>query len=120
VVQDSLVLQLYNKKEDVSVFSISVPSEKCVKLEADNYNVVDLSPNWKMWLFNWGKAIHKDWTNLLFTSPRCQMYSEIWLEWDYEFDQERQAVLITLYPELGLSKGNPIKVWFKARPFVYG
>ena len=31
--------------EDVSVFSISVPSEKCVKLEADNYNVVDLSPN---------------------------------------------------------------------------
>jgi hypothetical protein len=42
IVQNGLVLQLRDKKSEDSVFSISVPVEKCLKIDAPNYNLVNL------------------------------------------------------------------------------
>jgi hypothetical protein len=42
LVQDSPVVQVCNKETKDSVFSISIPTERCVKIEANNYKIVDL------------------------------------------------------------------------------
>jgi hypothetical protein len=71
-----------------------------------------------MWMFNWWKAVYKDWTNVLFASQTCHLYSELWLEWTYEYDRELDAVVLTLYQLSDLSKKYPIKVWFKVKSFL--
>jgi hypothetical protein len=76
-----------------------------------------LPEKWKMGMFNWWKAIYKDWTNILFVSPSCYLYSELWLEGSYDYDRERDAVALTLYQLSDLSKKYPIKIWFKVKPF---
>jgi len=43
MVQNSAVLQMYNKKTDSLVFSIALPMEKLIKIEADGFTVKDLS-----------------------------------------------------------------------------
>jgi hypothetical protein len=89
-----------------------------VKFEADNYSIVDLPEIWRMGMFNWWRAIYKDGTNVLFSSPTCHLYSELWLEWTYDYDREMDAVVLNLYQLSDLSKSNPIKVWFKVKPFM--
>ena len=118
LVQDSPVVQVCNKETKDSVFSISIPTERCVKIEANNYKIVDLPVKWNMWMFNWWKAVYKDWTNVLFASQTCHLYSELWLEWTYEYDRELDAVVLTLYQLSDLSKKYPIKVWFKVKSFL--
>ena len=118
IVQNSSVLQIFNKNTQKSVFSISVPAENCLKIEANNYNIVNLPESWKMGMFNWWKAVYKGWDNILFASPTCHLYSEIWLEWTYDFDRELEAVVLTLYQPSDFSKSNPIKVWVKVQPFI--
>ena len=117
-VQDSAVLQVCDKNTKNSIFSISIPTEKCLKVEANNYNIVELPEKWKMWMYNGWKAIYKDWSNVLFISPTCHLYSEIGLEWTYDYDREMEAVVLTLYQLSDFSKKNPIKVWFKVKPFL--
>ena len=117
IVEDGALLKIYDKKNNKSVFSLSIPAKECVKFEAKNFNVVDLPEKWKMGEFNWWKAVYNNWTNVLFASPTCHLYSEFWLEWTYDFDRELQAVVLTLYLPSDLTKKNPIKVWFKAKPF---
>ena len=119
VVENSSVLQVCNKKTKDAVFSISIPTEKCLKIEADNYKVVDLPENGKMWMFNWWNVVYsKNGDNILFVSPSCHLYSEIWLEWTYSYDIWQESVVLTLYQMSDLSKSNPIKVWMKVKPFV--
>ncbi len=117
VVQNGLILQLRDKKSEESVFSISVPIEDCSIKEAENYNVVALPKTWKMGMFNWWKAVYKDWNNVLFLSPTCHFYSELWLEWTYVYDREQNSSLITLYQLSDLEKNSPIKVLFKVKPY---
>ena len=90
-----------------------------MKIEADNYKVVDLPENGKMWMFNWWNVVYsKNGDNILFVSPSCHLYSEIWLEWTYSYDIWQESVVLTLYQMSDLSKSNPIKVWMKVKPFV--
>jgi hypothetical protein len=42
VVQDGSVLKVIDKESDSSIFSISIPAERCSKVEADNYSISDL------------------------------------------------------------------------------
>jgi hypothetical protein len=79
---------------------------------------MNLPLEWKMGVFNWWKSVYKDWTNMLFVSSSCYLYSELWLEWTYDYDRELDAVMLTLYQLSDLSKSSPIKLWFKAKPFV--
>ena len=118
IVQNSSVLQIFDKVAQHSIFSISIPAEECLKIEANNYSVVNLPGNWKMGMFNWWKAVYKDWNNVLFASPSCHLYSEIGLEWTYDFDRELDAVVLTLYQSSDLSESDPIKVWVKVKPFI--
>ena len=118
VVQNSSVLQVCNKKSKDAVFSISIPTEECSNIEAEWYKIESLPENWKMGMFNGWKAIYKDWTNILFISPTCHLYSEIWLEWKYSYDVWQEAVVLTLYQPSDLSKSNPIKIWMKVKPFI--
>jgi hypothetical protein len=99
------------------VFSISVPVEKCLKIDAPNYNLVNLPETWKMGMFNWWKAVYKDWNNVLFMSPLSHLYSEIWLEWTYVYDREQDSLQLTLYQSSDLQKANPIKLWVKVKPY---
>ena len=117
IVQNGLVLQLRDKKSKDSIFSISVPVENCLKIDAPNYNVVDLPETWKMGMFNWWKVIYKDWNAILFLSPTYHLYSEIWLEWTYVYDREQDSLQLTLYQPSDLSRINPIKLLVKVKPY---
>jgi hypothetical protein len=90
-----------------------------VKIEAaDVFKVVDLPENWNMWMFNWWKVVHKDWTNILIASPTCHLYSEFGLEWTYSYDRESDAVVLELYDPSDLQKTHRIKVWLKTKSFL--
>ena len=117
-INDGVILRIYNKNTESSVFSISIPTEKCLKIEADTFNIMNLPLEWKMGVFNWWKSVYKDWTNMLFVSSSCYLYSELWLKWTYDYDRELDAVMLTLYQLSDLSKSSPIKLWFKVKPFV--
>jgi hypothetical protein len=87
-------------------------------LEAESFDIVGLPENWRMGMFNWGSAIYKDWDIVLFASPTCHLYSEIWLQWTYSFDRERNAVLLVLYLPWDSLKDFPIKVWLETSTFL--
>ena len=72
-----------------------------------------------MGMFNWWRVVYnKNWDNVLFVSPSCHLYSEVWLEWEYGYDLWQEAVVLTLFQPSDLSKSNPIKVWMKVKPFI--
>ena len=118
-VENSAVLYLYDKSSKINKFSVSIPTDSCVKIEAaDVFKVVDLPENWNMWMFNWWKVVHKDWTNILIASPTCHLYSEFGLEWTYSYDRESDAVVLELYDPSDLQKTHRIKVWLKTKSFL--
>ena len=118
-VQNSSVLQVYNTWTNETMFSISIPTQSCLKVEADNYTVTDLPEVGKMWMFNGWKAVYKDGTILLIISPTWHLYSEYGLEGEYDYDIGLWAVMLTLYQLSDLNKANPIKVWLKVEPFLW-
>jgi hypothetical protein len=89
-----------------------------LKFEANNYNIVDLPESWKMGMFNGWKVIYKDWSNVMYASSTCHLYSDLSLEWIYDYDRELDAVALTLYVPSDLSKSSPIKVWVKIKPLM--
>ena len=117
-VEDTAVLSIYNKLTQSSVFSVTIPYEECNKIEADGYKVKNLPEKWQMWIFNGWKAIYNNEWNVLFVSPTCHLYSEIWLRWTYDYDIWQKSVVLTLYQWSDYSKENPIKIWAKAKPFL--
>ena len=118
-VQNSSVLQVYNTWTNETMFSISIPTQSCLKVEADNYTVTDLPEVGKMWMFNGWKAVYKDGTILLIISPTWHLYSEYGLEGEYDYDIGLWAVMLTLYQLSDLNKANPIKVWLNVEPFLW-
>ena len=117
-VQDNTILELYNNDTKKVVFSIRVPIKELVKIEGDSYSVSSLPESWNMWIFNWWKAVYrKGETPILYISPTWHLFSELWMEWEYSYDRELQAVMFTLYKSSELHKKNPVKVWVKAEPF---
>ena len=120
VVQNSAVLQLYNNKAKSNnlVFSIAIPMEKLMKIEAEWYAIKDLPDNGAMWMFNGWKAVYKDWENVLFISPTGHLYSELWLEWTYDYDRELESIILTVYQLSDIQKKNPIKLRLKVQPFA--
>ena len=120
-VQDSLVLQIFDKKSknQNSIFSIYLPVEECSNIDVGNYRKEKLDEVWKMGMFNWWTVIFdKDWNNILFISPTCHLYSEWWLEWEYSYDMWNKHLNIILYQKTGLKKKNPIKLLLKVKPLV--
>ena len=115
---DKSVMQVVDKSTQESLFSIIIPTIECVKFEADGYSIADLPEKWKMGEFNWWKVVYKDWENILFASKTCNLRSEYWLEWTYDYDRELDAVLLTLYQKSDLYKKYPIKVWLKVKPLI--
>ena len=118
IIQDGILLQISDKKTKQSIFSINIPAQNCLKFAADNYSIVDLPESWRMGMFNGWKAIYKDWYNVMYASPTCHLYSDLSLEWMYDYDRELDAVALTLYVPSDLSKSNPIKVWVKVKPLM--
>lgn len=117
-VLDNLIIKLFDKKNLIDTFEISVPIKELLKIDADSYLVNDLPIKWMMWMFNWWKAVSKDGMNVLLISPTWHLYSEFGLEWDYVYDRELGAISLTLYQWSDLSKNYPIKIWLKAAPLV--
>ena len=117
-VKNSAVLNIYDKNSNETKFSVSLPTKKCVKIEAESYSDVSLPENWRMWMFNWGQAVYKDWNIVLLVSPTCHLYSELWLEGSYSYDSDNNAILLTLYQSSDLDKLYPIKVLLEINPFV--
>ena len=118
-VKNSAVLNIYNKNSNETKFSVSLPTKKCVKIVADSYNIVKLPEDWRMWMFNWGQAVYKDWNIVLLASPTCHLYSELWLDWTYLYDSDNNAVLLTLYqPSDFEDRLSPIKVLLEINPFT--
>lgn len=116
-VNDNTILELYNKDTKKVVFSMRVPVGEVIKIDAGNYWVSNLPDNWKMWIFNGWKAVYKNWENVLFISPEWHLFSELWMNWEYDYDRELQSLLFTLYETSDLQKKNPLKIWVKAEPF---
>ena len=117
-VKNSAVLNIYDKNSNETKFSVSLPTKKCVKIEAESYSDVSLPENWRMWMFNWGQAVYKDWNIVLLASPTCHLYSELWLEGSYSYDSDNNAILLTLYQSSDLDKLYPIKVLLEINSFV--
>ena len=118
LVQESAILQLYNKDSQISTFSISLPTKECVKVDAPNYVIVNLSENGIMWMFNGWKAVYQDGNIVLLISPTGYLYSELWLEWNYTYDREVWAIELTLYQPSDFTKSNPIRVRLTVNSFV--
>ena len=120
-VENSAVLYVYDKETKTNKFSVSIPTDSCVKIESkvDGYYGVDSLPEkWNMWMFNGWTVVHKDGNNILIASPTCHLYSEYGLEWTYDYDKDRDAVLLTLYEPHDLQHSYPIYVWLKTKPFL--
>ena len=120
-VENSAVLYVYDKNNKTNKFSVSIPTDSCVKIESDSdsYNVVELDKDWNMWMFNgWKIVYNSNGDNVLIASPTCHLYSEYGLEWTYEYDVGLDAVKLTLYEPSDIHKLNPIRVWLKTKPFV--
>ena len=117
IVEDSAIIQVFDKKSNKSIFDISLPIKEMVKIEAENYDISDLSRSGRMWKFNGWKTVYKDWTNILLISPTGYLYSELWMEGEYLYDRELWAILLVLYQYSDLNKKNPIKIWLKVEPF---
>lgn len=114
-VDKSASLWLYN--DDALVFDIVLPIQSVLKIEAENYSKVDIPENWKMGMYNWWIWIAQDGNIILYISKSGNLYSEIWLVWQYEYDRELQANKLTLYQWTDIEKINPIIVWLKVEPF---
>ena len=54
----------------------------------------------------------------MYASSTCHLYSDLSLEWIYDYDRELDAVALTLYVPSDLSKSSPIKVWVKIKPLM--
>ena len=118
-VENSAVLYVYDKINKVNKFSVSIPTDSCVKIESDNHKVVDLDKEWNMWMFNgWKIVYNSNWDNVLMASPTCHLYSEYGLNGDYSYDIWLDAVKLTLYEPSDIQHMNPIFVWLKTKPFV--
>ncbi len=118
VVEDSLVLQIFDKKTQNSVLSIYVPVVDCSNIDVGNYFVKhDLPKVWNMGMFNWWKAVYdKEWNTMLLVSPTCHLYSELWMEWIYGYDKAKDALSLMLYQSRDVQKKNPIKLLLKVNP----
>ncbi len=117
-VVNSAVLYVCNKETKENKFSVSIPTDSCLKIEAEGYTVTDIAEQWNMWMFNGGTAVHKDGNIVLMASPTCHLYSEYGLEWAYSYDNDRDAVLLELYEPSDVQKISPIKVWLKTKSFL--
>ena len=117
-VVNSAVLYVSDKQTKENKFSVSIPTDSCVKIEAEWYNVENLPENWNMWMFNGWQVVHKDGNNILIASPTCHLYSEYGLEWIYTYDSERDAVLLELFEPSDVNRTSPIKVWLKTKSFL--
>ena len=120
-VENSAVLYLYDKDSKTNKFSVSIPTDSCVKIEGDNdnYKVVDLDKEWNMWMFNgWKIVYNSNGDNILIASSTCHLYSEYGLEWTYDYDIWLDAVKLTLFEPSDIKHVNPIRVWLKTKSFV--
>ena len=115
---NSAVLYVCDKNTKENKFSVSIPTDSCLKIEAGGYEVTDLPEDWNMWMFNWGQVVHKDGNNILLASSTCHLYSEYGLEGTYSYDPERDAVVLTLFEPSDVNRTSPIYVWLKTKSFL--
>ena len=116
VVEDTLVLQIYDKITWSSIFSIYLPVEDCSVIDVGNYKMSDLKKNWNMWMFNWWRVVYREWVNVLLISPTCHLYSEWWLKWTYRYDVWSESLSVVLYASSDINENNPIKLLLKVKP----
>ena len=117
-VVNSAVLYVCDKNTKENKFSVSIPTDSCVKIDAEGYEVRPLPEDWNMWMFNWGQVVYKDGNVVLLASPTCHLYSEYGLEGIYDYDSEREAVMLTLFEPSDVNKNSPIHVWLKTKSFL--
>ena len=117
-VEDTLTLNVCNKSSKKDTFSVALPIDEIIKIEADGYTLADLPKNWWMWMYNGWKVLYKDGINVLMISPTGHLYSEFWLEWLYEYDKWTKTLIVTLYQRSDVAKKYPIKIRIKAEPLV--
>ena len=117
-VVNSAVLHVCNKQTRENKFSVSIPTDSCLNIEAEWYTVTNIPKEWNMWMFNWWRVVHKDGNNVLLASPTCHLYSEYGLEWTYSYDSERDAVLLTLFEPSDINRSSPIRVYLKTKSFL--
>jgi hypothetical protein len=89
-----------------------------VKIDAEGYEVRPLPEDWNMWMFNWWQVVYKEGNIVLLASPTCHLYSEYGLEWTYDYDPEREAVMLTLFEPSDVNRNSPIHVWLKTKSFL--
>lgn len=118
-VEDSTRFRVCDKSSGKSISKLSIPVKRLVDIDVNNYTVIDLPLEWRMWMFNgWKAVLDNDKSYILLISPKGQLYSEKWMEWLYSFDRERNAVLLTLYSKVDVNKKSPIKVWLEVEPLI--
>ena len=117
-VVNSAVLYVTDKKTKENKFSVSIPTDSCVMIEAEGYEITSLPEDWNMWMFNGWQVVHKGGNNVLLASSTCHLYSEYGLEGTYSYDSERDAVKLTLFEPSDVNRTSPIHVWVKTKSFL--
>lgn len=85
------VIQLYDKQSNTLVFNITLPTKSLINVIAPEYSITEINDE-NFWIFNGGKVIHKNGENILFISPKGQIYTTKNLLGEYKYNSENKSV----------------------------
>ncbi|MDR0283212.1 MAG: hypothetical protein LBI53_08260 [Candidatus Peribacteria bacterium] len=105
-------VHIYDKKSQKVLFSIHLPTEKVGEITAPGYEISPIQQD--MGVFNNGKVIQKNGTNVLFIGPQGQLYSEKGISGTYHYNSSKQEIEYHLQENI---TNSTIKIPLKVQPF---
>lgn len=85
------VIQLYDKQNSTLIFNITLPTKTLLQAIAPNYTVTDITDE-SFGVFNGGKAVHRNGENILFISPKGQLYTTKNLIGEYRYNPDNKSI----------------------------
>ena len=110
---NSPVIQIYTTAGEL-LFNITLPPQELLNVSAPNHTVTTINEN-SMGVFKGGKAVHKNGENILFVSPKGQIYTEKNLIGSYRYNTSQQSITYILQD--GALSNDKIEITLKVQPF---
>jgi len=79
------------KQNNTLIFNITLPTKTLINIIAPDYGIANIN-NENFWIFNGGKVVYKNGENILFVSPKGQMYTTKSLIGEYKYNSGNQSI----------------------------